>query len=118
MVRDAHVRPGAVALREASDEDVPDLARLYEDSVRDLGPEHYRPEAVTAWAREGIGFHLLDAILRHARAEGVSHFRTEASELSRPLFEKFRFVVVGTEVVERAGVGIERFRMELSERPS
>lgn len=139
---------------------MPELRRLYADSVRRLGPRHYSPEAVAAWAsfadqprfrefvttpftfvaedesgvvgfggvdasghvaslyvragrgREGIGSRLLLKLLEVGRAEGASHFRTEASELSRPLFERFGFSVVGVEVVERSGVAFERFRME------
>lgn len=149
-----------VVLREAREDDVPELRRLYADSVRRLGPEHYPPEAVAAWAsfaeearfrdfvmtplsfvaeddsgvvgfagvdasghvvflyvrgdrgREGIGSRLLSKLLEVGRAEGARNFRTEASELSRPLFARFGFSVVGVEVVDRSGVAFERFRME------
>jgi hypothetical protein len=42
----------------------------------------------------------------------VRQFHAEASEFSRPLFEKFGFSVVETEVVNRSGVRFERFRVE------
>jgi putative acetyltransferase len=149
-------------LRRARDTDVADLAALYADSIRRLGPEYYRPEAVEAWAahalshqfrdfiltnqaliaedstgtagfgsidgsgriaslyvrpdrsRQGVGSTLLAALLDIGRAEGLGEFRAEASELSKPLFERFGFSVVASEVVEREGIPIERYRMRLA----
>lgn len=47
-------------IREASEEDLPVLASLYESSVRTLGPERYSAAQVEAWAafaRDREGFH-------------------------------------------------------------
>lgn len=151
---------GSIEIRQAREEDVPELAVLYSDSIRSVGLEYYEPDAIEAWAafarsdgfrdfvlqnrtlvaeekagisgfggidhsgriaslyvkpdrnRRRIGSTLLEALLDVGQASGVCEFRTEASEFSRPLFEKFGFEVVGTEVVEREGVRIERYRME------
>lgn len=63
----------------------------------------------------------LGVVVREAREDDVSELRrryadsvrrTEASELSRPLFARFGFSGVGVETVDRSGVGFERFRME------
>lgn len=66
-------------------------------------------------ARQGIGARILDELLRTGEALGIRRFHTEASEHSRPLFQRFGFEVVEVEVVERQGVQIERYRMERHE---
>lgn len=150
-----------IETRPACAEDVAELAALFAESVRSIGPEHYQPDAIEAWAafagsdrfsafvlhnhtlvaeeraeglsgfggidefgritslyvrpdrsRRGIGSTLLRALLEIGQSNGLREFNTEASAFSRGLFEKFGFEVVGTEVVERAGVHIERYRME------
>lgn len=155
----ATLRPPGLHLRHARAADVPRLAHLYADVIGALGPEHYPPEAVEAWAafagsegfadfilvprtlvavegdqvvgfggieetgriaslyvdprwsRRGVASRILEALLKGGRARGLTRFRAEASELSRPLFQRYGFAVVGTEVVEREGVRIERVRM-------
>lgn len=61
-------------------------------------------------ARQGIGAQLLEALL--LRPERPMRFWTEASALSRPLFESFGFTLAETEVVERRGARVERYLME------
>ena len=61
-------------------------------------------------ARQGVASQLLEALLR--RPEVPTRLWTQASELSRPLFEKFGFTVVETEVVERRGTELGRYVME------
>jgi putative acetyltransferase len=150
--------PPTLVLREARESDVPDLARIYAASIRELGPEYYSPEGIEAWAasaeetrfrdfvlgphtlvaedasgpvgfagmektgriaslfvrpdraRQGVGSQLLEALLR--RPEAPTRLWTQASELSRPLFEKFGFTLVETEVVERRGAELVRYVME------
>lgn len=63
-------------------------------------------------ARRGVARRIMTELVAIGRARGLTHFHTEASEFSRPVFERFGFRVIGTEVVEREGVPIERYRME------
>ncbi len=146
-------------LREATETDVPALAALYADAVRALGPKHYSPEQVEAWAvfaqeerfrvfvlqphtlvaedetgpvgfaglkpdghvtalyvrpdrmRQGVASILLRALLDHATEHGIGRLYTEASEFSRPVFERFGFVLDEIERVERRGAWFERYRM-------
>ena len=53
-----------LTMRKAREADVPELSRLYAESVRTLGPKHYSPEAIAAWASfaEHEGFR--DFVLR------------------------------------------------------
>lgn len=61
-------------------------------------------------ARQGVASQLLEALLR--RPEVPRRLWTQASELSRPLFERFGFTVAETEVVERRGAELVRYVME------
>lgn len=79
-----------------------------EGEVRSL---YVRPDR----AREGVASGLLAELLRRGETRGFRRFRTHASALSRPLFERFGFTMVETEMVERAGVPLERYRMERPE---
>ncbi|MEJ2542207.1 MAG: hypothetical protein P8188_19960 [Gemmatimonadota bacterium] len=54
--------------------------------------------------------------MERGRGRGNEVLRTEASELSRGLFERFGFVVVEEEVVERGGIQIVRHKMEARSR--
>ena len=63
--------------------------------------------------RQGVGTALLQALLERGEMEGVETFRTEASEMSRGLFERFGFQLDSVEVVERGGETIPRYRMVL-----
>jgi putative acetyltransferase len=60
--------------------------------------------------RKGVGSRLLSTLL--GSSPRPLRFWTQASTLSRPLFERFGFVVVETEVVERHGAKLERYVME------
>ncbi len=61
--------------------------------------------------RAGIGGRLLRALLREAAARGIDDLHTEASEFSRPVFERAGFVLDEVEEVERDGVAFTRYRM-------
>ena len=62
-------------------------------------------------ARQGHGRALLGRIEADAVAEGVTCLRTEASQFSRPLFERCGWRVVAPEIITIAGVPFERYRM-------
>ncbi len=66
--------------------------------------------------RQGIGSSLLTAVLDFAHTQQITHLHTEASEVSKPLFEKFGFQVHETEQALRNGVQFQRYlmRKELS----
>ena len=62
-------------------------------------------------SRQGRAGALLEALEQHARIQGVSRLRTEASQLSRPLLERRGWVVDAEETVILGGVSFLRWRM-------
>lgn len=70
---------------------------------------YVRPDRV----RQGIARRLLDALL--SRPGRPTRIWTEASAVSRPVFEKAGFDVVEMEVVKRRGVELVRYVMERRE---
>ena len=62
-------------------------------------------------ARQGHGKALLARLEADAIADGVSSLRTEASQFSRPLFERYGWSLVAPETITIAGVPFERYRM-------
>ena len=62
-------------------------------------------------ARQGHGKTLLERIEADAIADGVSFLRTEASQFSRPLFERYGWRLDAPETITIAGVPFERYRM-------
>ena len=44
------------------------------------------------YRRQGIAFHTLDLLVNDARKQGVSQIALEATDMGRPLYEKFPFV--------------------------
>ena len=62
-------------------------------------------------SRRGHGSALLNQIEADARATGVRHFRTEASQFSRPLLERLGWRVESLETILIGGVPFERYRM-------
>lgn len=64
-----------------------------------------------AWARRGIATSLYAWLELVALQGGEAALTTDASRVSRAFFEKMGFEVVATEVVERSGVKLERFKM-------
>lgn len=65
------------------------------------------PEA----AGRGIASRLYDAIEDAARAQGISHLGTEASELARRLFERKGFTMLERQDKVLRGVPIHNYRM-------
>lgn len=65
----------------------------------------------TAYARQGIATALYARLEEHALAAGVTEITTNASRISRPLFEKQGFTVMKVETAHRSGVDFERFKM-------
>ena len=62
-------------------------------------------------ARQGHGKALLERLEADAIADGVRSLRTEASQFSRPLFERYGWSLVAPETITIAGVPFERYRM-------
>ena len=62
-------------------------------------------------ARQGHGKALLDRIEADAMADGVTCLCTEASQFSRPLFERRGWRLIAPETITIAGVPFERYRM-------
>ncbi|MDE6971169.1 MAG: GNAT family N-acetyltransferase [Eubacterium sp.] len=44
------------------------------------------------YRRQGIAFHTLDLLIKHAEAQGVLQISLEATDMGRPLYEKYGFV--------------------------
>ena len=74
------------------------------------------------YARRGIGTkllqHVLDIAKEYDNEEGTrrrhEHIHVEASHLIRPLYEKYGFVCVQENIVERNGVKLTNWKMKLS----
>ena len=62
--------------------------------------------------RRGLASRLLEYALRQLEAAGARTVRTEASEFSRPLFERFGFEVLDIERTRLAGVDFTRYAMQ------
>lgn len=62
-------------------------------------------------ARQGHGKALLERLEADAIVDGVRSLRTEASQFSRPLFERYGWSLVAPEMITIAGVPFERYRM-------
>jgi putative acetyltransferase len=80
---------------------------LRQDGYLDLA--FVAPDAVG----QGVAKALYDAILRAASDAGIARLTTEASLVARPFFERQGWTVLHEEAVERDGVTLTRFRMEL-----
>ena len=44
------------------------------------------------YRRRGIALHTLDLLVKDAKEQGVSHISLEATDMGRPLYEKYGFV--------------------------
>lgn len=44
------------------------------------------------YRRQGIALHTLDLLVKDAKEQGVSHISLEATDMGRPLYEKYGFV--------------------------
>lgn len=53
-----------------------------------------RPE----YRRRGIAYHTLDMLVKAAKDAGISHISLEATEMGRPLYEKYGFVQMKDEM--------------------
>lgn len=50
------------------------------------------------YRRQGIAFHTLDLLVKAAKAQGVSQIALEATDMGRPLYEKYGFVTMQNEM--------------------
>ena len=50
------------------------------------------------YRRQGISFHTLDLLVKDARKQGISQITLEATEMGRPLYEKYGFVKMEDEM--------------------
>lgn len=50
------------------------------------------------YRRQGVAFHTLDLLVRDAREKGVSQIMLEATDMGRPLYEKYGFVKMEDEM--------------------
>ena len=52
----------------------------------------------SAYRRQGIAIHTLDLLVKNAREQGVTQIALEATEMGRPLYEKYGFVKMEDEM--------------------
>ena len=50
------------------------------------------------YQRQGIAFHTLDLLVKDVRKQGISQITLEATEMGRPLYEKYGFVKMKDEM--------------------
>lgn len=50
------------------------------------------------YRRQGIAFHTLDLLVKAAKEQGVSQITLEATDMGRPLYEKYGFVKMEDEM--------------------
>ena len=50
------------------------------------------------YRRQGIAFHTLDLLVKAVRKQGISQITLEATEMGRPLYEKYGFVKMEDEM--------------------
>ena len=50
------------------------------------------------YRRRGIAFHTLDLLVKDARKQGISQITLEATEMGRPLYERYGFVKMEDEM--------------------
>ena len=53
---------------------------------------------IGAYRRQGIAFHTLDLLVKDAKKQGVSQIALEATDMGRPLYEKYGFVKMEDEM--------------------
>lgn len=58
------------------------------------------------YRRQGIAIHTLDLLVREAKEQGVSQIALEATEMGRPLYEKYGFVKMQDEFFLRMADGM------------
>ena len=50
------------------------------------------------YRRKGIALHMLDLLVKEARQAGIGFISLEATEMGRPLYEKYGFVKMNDEM--------------------
>lgn len=58
-----------------------------------------------AYRRKGIAYHTLELLVEEARQRGVKHISLEATDMGRPLYERYGFVKMNDEM-ELPGQGL------------
>lgn len=49
--------------------------------------------------RKGVAYHTLELLIEEARKRGVSHISLEATDMGRPLYERYGFVKMNDEMI-------------------
>ena len=50
------------------------------------------------YRRQGIAYHTLDLLIKNARKQGISQIALEATDMGRPLYERYGFVKMENEM--------------------
>ena len=51
-----------------------------------------------AYRRQGIAFKTLDTLVKNAKSRGITHITLEATDMGRPLYEKYGFTSMDAEM--------------------
>jgi ribosomal protein S18 acetylase RimI-like enzyme len=51
------------------------------------------------YRRQGIAYKTLDLLVADAKARGVEHITLEATDMGRPLYERYGFIAAGAEML-------------------
>jgi putative acetyltransferase len=60
--------------------------------------------------RQGVAKALFDQVLSWASSRGIKRFVSEVSVTAKPFFERVGFRVLRSQVIERHGISIDKFR--------
>lgn len=55
------------------------------------------------YRRQGIAYHTLDLLVKAAKEQGVTQIALEATDMGRPLYEKYGFVGMKDEMELKEG---------------
>ena len=50
------------------------------------------------YRRKGIAYHVLDLLIKEAKSKGITSISLEATDMGRPLYEKYGFVKMNNEM--------------------
>ncbi|HEY2990049.1 MAG TPA: GNAT family N-acetyltransferase [Candidatus Binatia bacterium] len=106
----ARLENGGVFVSEFQDEIV-GFARVDDSGYFDLLYVH------PGFQGRGIGRELFQQVVAWASSRGVRRLISDVSITARPFFARMGFRVVQPQVVERQGVRLQNFRMELDVEP-
>ena len=100
-----------IALRPYLPADGSRCAAIFRDAIEFSAADDYDDDQRAAWAadmlyvdpaagRRGVGGALIDALSKLAQARGAKRLTANASDVSKPLFERMKFVAERRSLVQ------------------